>query len=193
VPNPCPNARENRRPGGDPNARFLSDARGTALTGAWPSPPSLLTDDLRSLDAGVKRRGHERRSWPLSRTPKTGRFAGKNGQGIPRSSPFGGSHALVWLLQTAPSTATTGAWPFAHHHGGTNREGCRPKGGPRSASWLPSWLPGSGLFTGEKVWGPSFTQDSSLIEPAYAASEKPRDRRTTYLCPTQPPTPAQPS
>ena len=155
---------------------------------------ATITTNRRSTESrrGGQTKGHERRSWPLSRTPKTGRFAGKNGQGIPRSSPFGGSHALVWLLQTAPSTATTGAWPFAHHHGGTNREGVPAKRGSAIGIVAPVVAPRKRPFYRGKGLGPSFTQDSSLID-RLTPRARPRERRPTYLCPTQPPTPAQPS
>ena len=160
--------------------------------GAWPSPPSLLTDDLRSLDAGVKRRGHERRSWPLSRTPKTGRFAGRTAKGSHDPRPLGAAMRSSGYYKRRQVLPQRGHGLSPTTTAGLTAKGCRPKGGPRSASWPPSWLPGSGLFAREKVRGPSFTQDSSLID-RLTPRARPRERRPTYLCPTQPPTPAQPS
>jgi hypothetical protein len=73
-------------------------------------------------------RGPTRRSWPLPAVPRTRCYAGES-PWVRDSRPLGaGMGSSAFAFADARSTATTGAWLLAQHHGGVSRGTCWPEG-----------------------------------------------------------------
>ena len=78
----------------------LADTRSTAPTGARPSPTITASARSPRSRAGCGKRGPRTPSWPPLPTPGKSPVCRGNRSRGSKSSPFGGSHALVWLSRT---------------------------------------------------------------------------------------------